>query len=110
MTTKEMQNFLQEISNNRFQTKVLNAILSCFELSKMNEKRIQKLEEKVNELISAYNKENGQVPAQEESAEALNYEMQEDSVKQDIINEDQITPEMEENTLIEKSSNISDTL
>lgn len=57
MTREEMQNYLIKIQEQNPQTKMLNAILTCFDQIKNLEKLVIELQQKVNEIIQNWNKE-----------------------------------------------------
>ena len=83
MTTQEMQKYLSNLQNDRFQTKILNVILTIYAEQKQLEGLVIELQQKVNEIISNWN-----VEIEGENAEALNPEIKEDSSQEDLVVED----------------------
>lgn len=83
MTTQEMQKYLSNLQNDRFQTKILNVILTIYAEQKQLESLVIELQQKVNEIISNWN-----VEIEGENAEALNSEIKEDSSQEDQVVED----------------------
>ena len=83
MTTQEMQKYLSNLQNDRFQTKILNVILTIYAEQKQLEGLVSELQQKVNEIISNWN-----VEIEGENAEALNSEIEEDSSQEDLVVED----------------------
>ena len=83
MTTQEMQKYLSNLQNDRFQTKILNVILTIYAEQKQLEGLVIELQQKVNEIISNWN-----VEIEGENAEALNSEIEEDSSQEDLVVED----------------------
>ena len=65
MKEDDMQKYLTEISNDMVETKMLNAILTCFVEIKKLEERIGLIEDRLS-------------PTAKEDAEALNPEIEED--------------------------------
>ena len=57
MSFEEMQEFLNSIQAQKTQTKMMNAILTCFQEVKILEKMVVELQEKVNEIIGNWNTE-----------------------------------------------------
>ena len=51
MSFEEMQEFLNSIQAQKTQTKMMNAILTCFQEVKILEKMVVELQKKVNEII-----------------------------------------------------------
>lgn len=67
MSFEEMQEFLNGIQAQKPQTKMMNAILTCFQEVKILEKMVVELQKKVNEIIGNWNTEiEGAVPVQQE--------------------------------------------
>lgn len=67
MSFEEMQEFLNGIQAQKTQTKMMNAILTCFQEVKILEKMVVELQEKVNEIIGNWNTEiEGAAPVQQE--------------------------------------------
>ena len=66
MKIEDMQKYLTQISNNMPETKVLNAILTCFVELKKLEERIGLIEDRLSPTVN-------------KAAEALNPEMPEDN-------------------------------
>lgn len=83
MTFEEMQNFLSEIQSQKPQTKIMNALLSCYQQVKQHEKMIIELQEKVNEIIKNWNVEIEGV----EDAETVNPDISEDMIEEDDLPE-----------------------
>ena len=81
MTVQDMQKYLSNLQNDRYQTKVLNAILTCFSETKQLERLVIELQQKVNEIITNLN-------TKIEGADALNNDIQEDTPQEDLIEED----------------------
>lgn len=65
MRVDDMQKYLTEISNDMVETKMLNAILTCFVEIKKLEERIGLIEDRLSPIVK-------------EDAEALNPEIEED--------------------------------
>lgn len=65
MTTIEMKEILSKISNETFQTKILNVLLSQYGQIKQLEKIVVELQQKVNEIIEVINKKDA-APVNEE--------------------------------------------
>lgn len=84
MTIEDMQNFLNRIQAEKSETKIMNALLSCYQEVKGLEKMVIELQEKVNEIIGNWNEEIEGVEGAEvvEAADALNEE--EDAPDTDI--------------------------
>lgn len=57
MSFEEMQEFLNSIQAQKPQTKMMNAILTCFQQTKQLEKMVIELQEKINEIIGNWNTE-----------------------------------------------------
>lgn len=55
MTFEEMQGFLNGIQAQKPETKIMNAILSCYQEVKQHEKLIIELQNKVNEIAKNWN-------------------------------------------------------
>lgn len=55
MTIEEMRDHLTKIQNESFQTKILNAILTCYAETKNQEQAIVEMQNKINEIISILN-------------------------------------------------------
>lgn len=67
MSFEEMQEFLNGIQAQKPQTKMMNAILTCFQEVKILEKMVVELQKKVNEIIGNWNTEiEGAAPVQQE--------------------------------------------
>lgn len=80
MSFEEMQNFLNGIQAEKPQTKMMNAILTCFQEIKILEKMVIELQKKVNEIIGNWNEEiEGAAPVQ----------MEKDAFNNDIAAEEQ---------------------
>lgn len=98
MTFEEMQEFLNKIQIERPQTKIMNALLGCYQQVKNHEKMIIELQEKTNEIVAKWNEEFGDeniedAEIKEIDAAALNDEIPEDIPQEDVIAEGEITPE-----------------
>ena len=65
MTREEMLKYLIKIQEQDPQTKMLNAIFTCFDENKKLEKMIVELQQKVNEIIEFINKKDA-APVNEE--------------------------------------------
>lgn len=81
MDLQQMRDFLNAVQQERFETKVLNAILACFEQISMVKNALVETQEKMNEIIEEINGAN-------ENAEALNPEIEEDSQEEAPIEPD----------------------
>ena len=77
MDLESMKSFLIKAQEESFQTRVLNAILSCFEEIENVKVELKETREKVNEVIENWN----------ENAEALNDDIEEDVEVEDAIEE-----------------------
>lgn len=89
MTFEEMQDFLSRIQAEKSQTKIMNALLSCYQEVKEHEKLIIELQKKVNEIIKGWNSEiEGVEDTEEENAAALNSDISEDMIQEDDLPED----------------------
>ena len=84
MRLEDMNKLLTQISSESFQTKVLNVILTQYKEIKQLETRVNELQQKVNEIISNWNTEIEGVG----DAEALNNDIRENVLQEDIINKD----------------------
>lgn len=71
MTAIEMKEILSKISNETFQTKVLNVLLSQYSQIKQLEKIVVELQQKVNEIIEFINKKDA-APVNEEEDLIIN--------------------------------------
>ena len=80
MTFNDMQEYLNQIQKDRFQTRIMNAVLTCYQEIKTLEQAIIQTQQKVNEIIRSLNN-------QTENAEALNPDIEEDEHQEDIIDE-----------------------
>lgn len=78
MDLESMRSFLIKAQEESFQTRVLNAILSCFEEIENVKIELNETREKVNEVIENWN----------ENAETVNDDIEEDIEVEDIIEED----------------------
>lgn len=97
MTFEDMQSFLNGIQSEKTETKIMNALLSCYQEVKNHERMIIELQEKVNEIAKNWNNEIEGVEDVEvseaiegednETAEALNPDMEEDTIQEDTIDE-----------------------
>lgn len=87
MTFEEMQSFLSKIQAEKPQTKIMNALLSCYQEVKEHEKLIIELQEKVNEIAKNWNSEIEGVEEEEEveNAAALNPDISEDMIQEDDL-------------------------
>lgn len=85
MTFEEMQSFLSKIQAEKPQTKIMNALLSCYQEVKQHEKLIIELQEKVNEIAKNWNSEIEGVEEEEENAAALNPDISEDIIQEDDL-------------------------
>lgn len=83
MTIEQMTEYLTRLSNQRFQTKLLNVILTCFSEIDATKKMVIELQEKVNQIIGEWNKKEDQ-----EDAEAFNNDIKEYSAQVNSVNED----------------------
>lgn len=87
MTFEEMQSFLSKIQAEKPQTKIMNALLSCYQEVKEHEKLIIELQKKVNEIAKNWNSEIEGVEEEEESA--ATFEPDPD-ISEDMIQEDDL--------------------
>ena len=86
MTFEEMQSFLSKIQAEKPQTKIMNALLSCYQEVKEHEKLIVELQKKVNEIAKNWNSEiEGVEEEEEENAAALNPDISEDMIQEDDL-------------------------
>ena len=86
MTFEEMQSFLSKIQAEKPQTKIMNALLSCYQEIKEHEKLIIELQKKVNEIAKNWNsKIEGVEEDEEENAAALNPDISEDMIQEDDL-------------------------
>lgn len=85
MTFEEMQSFLSKIQAEKPQTKIMNALLSCYQEVKQHEKLIIELQEKVNEIAKNWNSEIEGVEEEEKNAAALNPDISEDMIQEDDL-------------------------
>lgn len=89
MTFEEMQGFLSNVQAEQPETKIMNALLSCYQQVKQHEKMIIELQEKVNEIAKNWNQEiegvNNDGIEDAETAEALNPDIEEDVIEEDDI-------------------------
>ena len=75
MDLESMRSFLIKAQEESFQTRVLNAILSCFEEIENVKVELKETREKVNEVIENWN----------ENAETVNNDIQEDDEVEDAL-------------------------
>lgn len=75
MDLENIRNFLIKTQQESFQTRVLNAILSCFEEIENIKVELNETREKVNEVIKNWN----------ENAETVNDDIQEDINVEDAL-------------------------
>ena len=94
MSFEEMQNFLNGIQAQKPQTKMMNAILTCFQEVKGLEKMVIELQEKVNQIARNWNKEIEGVE-EAEFVDAAPVQQEEDATNNDIAAATQITEEEE---------------
>lgn len=87
MTFEEMQEFLNKVQTEKTQTKIMNALLSCYQQVKQHEKMIIELQEKTNEMITQWNKEFGVPEDNIEDAETVNPDISEDMIEEDDLPE-----------------------
>ena len=87
MTFEEMQEFLNKVQTEKTQTKIMNALLSCYQQVKQHEKMIIELQEKTNEMIIQWNKEFGVPENNIEDTETVNPDISEDMIKEDDLPE-----------------------
>ena len=85
MTFEEMQSFLSKIQAEKPQTKIMNALLSCYQEVKQHEKLIIELQKKVNEIAKNWNSEIEGIEEEEENAAALNPDISEDMIQEDDL-------------------------
>ena len=81
MTKDEMFQYLNKIQEESESTKMLNAIATCFSEIKFTQDMVIDLQKKVNEIINKLNNEE----EEEQSAEALNTDIQEDNQERNGI-------------------------
>ena len=75
MDLENIRNFLIKTQQESFQTRVLNAILSCFEEIENIKVELNETREKVNEVIKNWN----------ENAETVNNDIEEDDEVEDAL-------------------------
>lgn len=75
MSLDQMKEFLTSIQNECAQTRILNAILVCYQDQKKLEEAIIAIQNKINEIINVINMRD---------AEALNPEIKEDNPQEDL--------------------------
>lgn len=80
MTTEEMKAYLTKVQNDMPETRMLNAILTCFERTETLEKLVIQLQEKVNQIISEWNDKESAAPIQQEE-DAINNEMPQEVIE-----------------------------
>lgn len=80
-----MQNFLNQVQADKAETKIMNAILSCYQEVKQHEKMIIEIQQKLNEIIKGWNEEVADEDAEEENAAALNPDISEDMIQEDDL-------------------------
>ena len=85
MTFEEMQSFLSKIQAEKPQTKIMNALLSCYQEVKKKKKMIIEIQQKLNEIIKGWNEEVADEDAEEENAAALNPDISEDMIQEDDL-------------------------
>lgn len=86
MTFEEMQSFLSKIQAEKPQTKIMNALLSCYQEVKQHEKMIIEIQQKLNEIIKGWNEEVAdEEEKKEENAAALNPDISEDMIQEDDL-------------------------
>ena len=72
MTFENMQEYLNKIQADRFQTKIMNALLSTYQEVKTLEKLVVELQQKVNEIISNWNEEIEDAAPVQQEKDAIN--------------------------------------
>lgn len=88
MTFEEMQSFLNGIQAEKTQTKIMNALLSCYQQVKTLENLVIELQEKVNQIAKNWNEE----------IEGVSEDDIEDANIQEIIEENAAPVQQEEDT------------
>lgn len=83
MTFEEMQSFLNGIQAEKTQTKIMNALLSCYQQVKTLEKLVIELQEKVNQIAKNWNEEIEGVE-DAEFVDAAPVQQEEDATNNDI--------------------------
>lgn len=81
MTKDEMFQYLNKIQEESESTKMLNAIATCFNEIKFTQDMVIDLQKKVNEIVNVINNKEDE----EQSAEALNTDIQEDNQERNGI-------------------------
>ena len=67
MTFEDMQKFLNKVQQEKTETKIMNALLACYQQVKNLEAVVIELQKKVNEIISNWNVEiEGAAPVKQE--------------------------------------------
>lgn len=67
MTFEDMQKFLNKVQQEKTETKIMNALLACYQQVKNLEAVVIELQKKVNEIISNWNTEiEGAAPVEQE--------------------------------------------
>lgn len=83
MTFEDMQLFLNKTQQERTETKIMNALLACYQEVKNLEKVVIELQEKVNEIILNWN-----TKIEGENADPV--EQEEDIINADIVAADDV--------------------
>lgn len=74
MTFEDMQKFLNKVQQEKAETKIMNALLTCYQQVKNLEAVVIELQKKVNEIISNWNtKIEGAAPVKQEEDTINNY-------------------------------------
>lgn len=89
MTFEEMQSFLNGIQAEKTQTKIMNALLSCYQQVKTLENLVIELQEKVNQIAKNWNEE----------IEGVSEDDIEDASIQEIIEENAAPVQQEEDAI-----------
>ncbi len=78
MNFEDMQAFLNKVQQEKFETKIMNALLACYKEVKDLEKLVIELQEKVNEIIINWN-------TKIEGEDADPVEQEEDIIDNEIV-------------------------
>ena len=97
MTFQEMQEFLNRIQAEKPQTKIMNAVLTCYGEVKTLEGLVIELQQKVNEIIQNWNRqmqpETYVINAPENEQDAATVNQEEDAIVNDIAAAEEIIDE-----------------
>ena len=92
MTFEEMQSYLNGIQAEKPETKIMNALLSCYQEVKNLQRLVIELQEKVNQVIGNWNEEIEGVVEDGEIRDAAPVQQEEDATDNDIAAATEDTP------------------